>query len=94
MADKFHHTNKQTNMIIIYRPCQLTDAIHHRLSTVESEVKEFAEQASKDWVTILLHRAKELVPGRVCHIYSLIDTGMVPLSSAHHLRDVFPIQDS
>ena len=35
----------------------------HAVGAKGSELKAFAVQAKKDWQTILLHRAKELVPG-------------------------------
>ena len=33
--------------------------------TVKDEAEKFEEQATKDWETILLARAKELIPGNI-----------------------------
>ena len=49
--------------MFLSRPCQLKDAIHVLESRDSREKALFAAQAAKDWCTILLHRAKELVPG-------------------------------
>ena len=52
-----------TKKIYLTRPCQLQDAIQVVESSNPQEKAMFAAQAAKDWYTILLHRAQELVPG-------------------------------
>lgn len=44
-------------------PCALADAVHHSTTKDEAGKRAFAEQAEKDWYTILGHRAKELKKG-------------------------------
>jgi hypothetical protein len=44
------------------KPCDLRDHVH-ALCAMGPEQAVFAEQAQRDWETILLHRARELKPG-------------------------------
>jgi len=46
------------------KPCSVTGALHHTMITLPEEAEKFQKQAAKDWETILLARAKELVPGK------------------------------
>lgn len=45
------------------KPCNVTGALHHTMITLPEEAEKFQKQAAKDWETILLSRAKELVAG-------------------------------
>jgi hypothetical protein len=44
------------------KPCDITDHFH-AVGATGAELAAFAEQAKRDWETILLRRARELVPG-------------------------------
>ena len=44
------------------KPCDLTDHVH-AVGASGAELAAFAAQAKRDWETILLQRARELVPG-------------------------------
>jgi hypothetical protein len=44
------------------KPCDLTDHVH-ALCAADPEQAIFAQQAQRDWETILIHRARELKPG-------------------------------
>ena len=44
------------------KPCDLTDHVH-AVGASGAELATFAAQGRRDWETILLHRARELVPG-------------------------------
>ena len=59
------------------KPCDITGALHHTMITVPEERKKFEEQAEKDWETILLRRAEELVPGKMelNHVNTTEDLG-------------------
>ena len=45
-----------------HKPCDLTDHVH-AVGASGAELAAFAEQGRRDWETILLQRARELVPG-------------------------------
>ncbi len=45
-----------------HKPCDLPEHIH-AVGASGAELAAFAEQGRRDWETILLHRARELVPG-------------------------------
>ena len=45
-----------------HKPCDLTNHVH-MVGATGAELAAFAEQGRRDWETILLHRARELVPG-------------------------------
>ena len=44
------------------KPCNISDHVH-MVGASGDELAKFAEQAKKDWETILLHRGNELKPG-------------------------------
>ena len=46
------------------RPCLLPDDLIYTLSTDEKKKALFAKQGASDWETFLLHRCRELVPGK------------------------------
>ena len=43
-------------------PCQISEHVH-MVGATGTELQMFAKQASADWQTILLHRAREMKPG-------------------------------
>lgn len=45
-------------------PCDITGALLHKWITVPEEEEKFRKQAEKDWETILMRRAAELMPGK------------------------------
>src|SRR5262245_32727889 len=45
-----------------HKPCDLTEHVH-MIGATGAELAAFAEQGRRDWETILLRRARELVPG-------------------------------
>jgi hypothetical protein len=62
-ADTLHLGFSATAMHWLSRkPCDITDHFH-AVGATGSELAAFTEQAKRDWETILLQRARELVPG-------------------------------
>ena len=47
-----------------FRPCLLPDVLYYTLSTDDKKKALFAEQGASDWELFLLHRCRELVPGK------------------------------
>ena len=67
LTDLLHYSAASSNVQYghhLFRPCLLPDVLMYTLSTDEKKKALLAEQGAADWETFLLHRCRELLPGK------------------------------